>query len=549
MSTKLGIFAVISLSLLMLTPAYANVTSFSLDKSFFTVDESFSFSGEQEGKEIVYVIIRNPNGGFKGMLSDPAPGQGEFSVIPRPVENFFTSQGIYNATAFTDNQKEEDGVTIKIEYDGNKIFEIPDFVLELKPISDKVVDELKTVSFTVSITDSSVEGEVYSLEKNPPSDATINSSTGKFTWTPSGSHGNNPGAEYTFDIVVTKGSQTDRDTITITVNDPDAVNPEPKPEPDEKTETKQTTSEPDELEIPAPFVDETKDPQSYVDRYNSEAGYKKWFDDNYPEYSSIYQAVGLEKPLEVPAPFVDETKDPQSYVDRYNSEAGYKKWFDDNYPEYSSIYQAVGLEEPKILAPFVDPDLDPQYYVDRYNNEITYKDWFDKTYPEMTIYEAVGLEEPEVIEPEFGECGEGTKLVDGKCTVIPSENKRGGGCLIATAAYGSEMSPQVQFLREIRDNQLMNTESGVSFMTGFNQVYYSFSPYVADMQRENPIFKEVVKIGITPLLSSLSVMEYAESESQVLGYGIGVILMNIGMYFAAPAMLFFGIRKLRRVRF
>ena len=499
MSTKLEIFAVISLSLLMLTPAYANVTSFSLDKSFFTIDESFSFSGEQEGKEIVYIIIRNPNGSFKGMLSDPVPGQGEFSVIPRPVENFFASEGIYNATAFTDSQKEEEGVTIKIEYDGKKIFEIPDFVLQLKPISDKEVDELKTVSFTASITDSSVEGEVYSLEKNPPSDATINSSTGKFTWTPSNSHGNNPGAEYTFDIVVTKGSQTDRDTITITVNEPDAVNPEPKPEPEEKTNTKQTTNEPKELEIPAPFV--------------------------------------------------DEAKDPQSYVDRYNDEAGYKKWFDDNYSEYSSIYQAVGLEEPKILAPFVDPNLDPQYYVDRYNNEITYKDWFDKTYPEITIYEAVGLDEPEIVEAEFGECGEGTKLVDGKCTVIPTENKRGGGCLIATAAYGSEMAPQVQFLREIRDNQLMSTDSGVSFMTGFNQVYYSFSPYVADIQRENPMFKEVVKIGITPLLSSLSVMEHAESESQVLGYGISVILINIGMYFAAPAMLFFGIKKLRRVRF
>ena len=105
MSTKLGIFAVISLSLLMLTPAYANVTSVSLDKSFFTIDEFFSFSGEQEEKEIVYVIIRNPNGSFKGMLSDPSPGQGEFSVIPRPVESFFDTQGIYNATAFTDSQK------------------------------------------------------------------------------------------------------------------------------------------------------------------------------------------------------------------------------------------------------------------------------------------------------------------------------------------------------------------------------------------------------------------------------------------------------------
>ena len=123
-------------------------------------------------------------------------------------------------------------------------------------------------------------------------------------------------------------------------------------------------------------------------------------------------------------------------------------------------------------------------------------------------------------------------------SVIPkSSENEGGGCLIATAIYGSEMAPQVQFLREIRDNQLMSTDSGVSFMTGFNQLYYSFSPYIADMQRENPVFKEAVKIGITPLLSSLSIMSYAESESQVIGYGIGIILMNIGMYFVAPVML------------
>ncbi|MFQ5476830.1 MAG: hypothetical protein ACE5DT_07370, partial [Nitrosopumilus sp.] len=68
---------------------------------------------------------------------------------------------------------------------------------------------------------------------------------------------------------------------------------------------------------------------------------------------------------------------------------------------------------------------------------------------------------------------------------------------------------------------------------------------IADMERENPVFKEMVKIGITPLLNSLAIMEYAESDFEVLGYGIGVILMNLGMYFAAPAMLFYGIRKQR----
>jgi hypothetical protein len=121
----------------------------------------------------------------------------------------------------------------------------------------------------------------------------------------------------------------------------------------------------------ASFVDETKDPQSYVDRYNNEESYQEWFDDNYPQYSSIYEAVGLEEPLQIPASFVDETKDPQSYVDRYNNEESYQEWFDDNYPQYSSIYEAVGLEEP-----------------------------------------------------EFGICGEGTKLIDGVCTVIQKVSQK-----------------------------------------------------------------------------------------------------------------------------
>jgi hypothetical protein len=124
-------------------------------------------------------------------------------------------------------------------------------------------------------------------------------------------------------------------------------------------------------------------------------------------------------------------------------------------------------------------------------------------------------------------------------------NDEGGGCLIATATYGSEMAPQVQLLREIRDTQLMSTDSGVSFMTGFNSLYYSFSPHIADMERESPIFKEMVKIGITPLLSTLSVMSYAESESEVLGYGIGVILMNLGMYVGIPASIIYQIKNKR----
>ena len=126
-------------------------------------------------------------------------------------------------------------------------------------------------------------------------------------------------------------------------------------------------------------------------------------------------------------------------------------------------------------------------------------------------------------------------------------NGEDGGCLIATAAYGSEMSPQVQQLREIRDNTILKTNSGMAFMTSFNQFYYSFSPTIADFQREQPIFKEVMKMALTPMLSSLSLLNHVgiDSEQEMLGYGISIVLLNIGMYFGIPL---FGILKLYQFR-
>jgi len=120
---------------------------------------------------------------------------------------------------------------------------------------------------------------------------------------------------------------------------------------------------------------------------------------------------------------------------------------------------------------------------------------------------------------------------------------RGGGCLIATATYGSEMATEVQQLRELRDNQLLQTASGKQFMGMFNDVYYSFSPIISDYERENPLFKEAVKLAITPMISSLSLMDGANSESEVLGIGLSVIMLNLGMYLGIPAVVIVGIRK------
>ena len=167
----------------------------------------------------------------------------------------------------------------------------------------------------------------------------------------------------------------------------------------------------------------------------------------------------------------------------------------------------------------------------------------------------------EAIDPEPSSdpiCGTGTILKDGMCVVDntktvsktatePSSEKssKGGGCLIATATYGSELAPEVQKLRELRDNSLLATESGTNFMGLFNDVYYSFSPIIADYERENPVFKEMVKIAITPMISSLSILNYVDidSESEVLGYGISLIMLNVMMYVGIPIIAIMKFRK------
>jgi len=137
-------------------------------------------------------------------------------------------------------------------------------------------------------------------------------------------------------------------------------------------------------------------------------------------------------------------------------------------------------------------------------------------------------------------------LINGNCVSSFNSSPTGGGCLIATATYGSEMSPQVQQLRELRDNSLLQTKSGTIFMKTFNNFYYSFSPIIADYERENLLFKDVVKIVITPLLSSLSILNFVEmnSEIEVLGYGISLIILNGMMYVGIPIIAVVGIRKI-----
>ena len=214
-----------------------------------------------------------------------------------------------------------------------------------------------------------------------------------------------------------------------------------------------------------------------------------------------------------------------------------------------------GMVEPGAYAEWTPENVGEFPYFDMIHpwmqGTIIVQEAGDKTHSEMethteepAIVEEV-VEEPAIVEEVVEEPEIVEEVVEEPAAAPQESSEEGGGCLIATAAYGSELAPQVQMLREIRDNQLMNTESGSAFMTTFNEAYYSFSPYIADLERESPIFKEIVKAGLTPMISTLSIMESAETESEVLGLGLSVIALNLGMYIGLPA---FGIVKAIQLR-
>lgn len=166
-----------------------------------------------------------------------------------------------------------------------------------------------------------------------------------------------------------------------------------------------------------------------------------------------------------------------------------------------------------------------KFYVITYTNS---ENDFERTEPKyqalINSFEAVASSEaPPETSTENGTSGE-----DGN-----------GGCLIATAAHGTEMAEQVQLLREIRQNVLLESQSGTAFMSTFNHVYYSFSPTVADWERQSPVFREAVKATVTPMLLTLSILAHVDidSEEQLLGYGSAIILLNLALYLGVPALL------------
>jgi hypothetical protein len=149
-----------------------------------------------------------------------------------------------------------------------------------------------------------------------------------------------------------------------------------------------------------------------------------------------------------------------------------------------------------------------------------------------------------------GTSGAKSRTVVATLTISPTA---GRPCIIATATYGSELTPEVYFLRLFRDQSVQSTFAGNQFMNVFNAWYYSFSPTVAEHVKNNLVLRNIVKAALYPLIGSLYLAQWTYStlsfapELAVVAAGLVASSLIGVLYFAPAAILAAEIARRRRL--
>jgi hypothetical protein len=122
------------------------------------------------------------------------------------------------------------------------------------------------------------------------------------------------------------------------------------------------------------------------------------------------------------------------------------------------------------------------------------------------------------------ESGISTVKQDFPEAIAPFPDLKGGGCFIATAAYGFYSAPQVQALRDFRDRYLVTNAPGRAFVAW----YYRYGPRGAHFINAHPYFKPLVRVALFPLVCASMLLLYASTGVKIavlLGAALATIII------------------------
>jgi hypothetical protein len=119
-------------------------------------------------------------------------------------------------------------------------------------------------------------------------------------------------------------------------------------------------------------------------------------------------------------------------------------------------------------------------------------------------------------------------------------------CVIATAAYGSELAPEVVYMRHVRDDLIGSSSLGKTLVTGFNEFYYSWSPALADWIGESAFLRAAFRILLLPLVmiahvaalvfTSTACAAGQTDAASLLGF-LAAAIMTVTVYVLLPVMV------------
>jgi len=109
----------------------------------------------------------------------------------------------------------------------------------------------------------------------------------------------------------------------------------------------------------------------------------------------------------------------------------------------------------------------------------------------------------------------------------PSTGSSGGGCFIATAAWGSSLQPEVSVLRRFRDSVLATSAAG----RGFIGLYYRWSPAAAEFIERSDLLRGAVRFLLVPVVMAVGI--------SLAPFPVPVYVLAIFLFCSIVTLLFF----------